>query len=37
MQAKNAHYNAIENLAPFSALIIVAHLASISNTATVNR
>jgi uncharacterized MAPEG superfamily protein len=33
-RAKKAHYNAIENLAPFTALIVVAHLASISNTAT---
>ena len=33
-RAKKAHYNAIENLAPFAALIIVAHLASISNNAT---
>ena len=34
MRAKKAHYNAIENLAPFTALIVVADLASISNTAT---
>lgn len=35
-RAKAAHYNAIENLAPFAALIIVAHLAGISNDATVS-
>ena len=34
-RAKKAHYNAIENLAPFTALIVVAHIASISNTVTV--
>lgn len=35
-RAKAAHYNAIENLAPFAALIVVAHLAGISNDATVS-
>jgi len=33
-RAKKAHYNAIENLAPFAALILVAHLANVSNAAT---
>lgn len=33
-RAKKAHYNAIENLAPFAALVIVAHLLSVSNAAT---
>lgn len=33
-RAKKAHYNAIENLAPFAALVIVAHLAGVSNEAT---
>lgn len=33
-RAKKAHYNAIENLAPFAALVIVAHLVSVSNAAT---
>ncbi|MGD8810348.1 MAG: MAPEG family protein [Gammaproteobacteria bacterium] len=34
-RAKNAHYNAIENLAPFAALVLVAHFAGASNDATV--
>ncbi|NQW00491.1 MAG: MAPEG family protein [Rhodospirillales bacterium] len=33
-RAKKAHYNAIENLAPFAALVVIAHLAQISNDAT---
>ncbi len=33
-RAKKAHYNAIENLAPFAAIVIVAHLAGVSNEAT---
>ena len=33
-QAKRAHYSAIENLAPFAALVIVAHLANVSNDVT---
>jgi uncharacterized MAPEG superfamily protein len=33
-RAKKAHYNAIENLAPFAALVIVAHLINVSNAAT---
>jgi uncharacterized MAPEG superfamily protein len=33
-RAKRAHNNAIENLAPFAALVVVANLAGISNTAT---
>ena len=33
-RAKRAHYNAIENLIPFAAIVIVAHLAEISNDAT---
>lgn len=31
---KRAHYNAIENLAPFAALVLVAHAAGIHNGAT---
>ncbi len=33
-RAKKAHYNAIENLAPFAALVIVAHLTGAANEAT---
>ena len=33
-RAKRAHNNAIENLVPFAALIIVAHLANATNEAT---
>ena len=33
-RAKRAHYNAIENLAPFAALVIVAHLIGAANSAT---
>jgi len=33
-RAKRAHANAIENLAPFAALVIVAHLANATNEAT---
>ncbi|MEK9725040.1 MAG: MAPEG family protein [Rhodospirillaceae bacterium] len=33
-RAKKAHYNAIEGLAPFAALVLVAHAAGISNGAT---
>ena len=33
-RAKRAHYNAIENLAPFAVLVIVAHLANVNNDAT---
>ncbi len=33
-RAKKAHYNAIENLAPFAALIIVAQLTSQADNAT---
>ena len=33
-RAKRAHYNAIENLIPFSALVFVAHLANVSNEVT---
>ncbi len=33
-RAKKAHYNAIENLAPFAALVIVAHLAGAANAST---
>lgn len=33
-RAKKAHYNAIENLAPFAALVIVAHLTNTANAAT---
>ena len=31
---KKAHYNAIENLAPFAAIVLVAHAAGVSNAAT---
>ena len=34
-RARRAHYNAIENLAPFGLVVIVAHLANISTSATV--
>jgi uncharacterized MAPEG superfamily protein len=34
-RAKKAHYNAVENLAPFAALVLVAHFAGASNDATV--
>ena len=33
-RAKRAHCNAVENLAPFAALVIVAHLAEATNEAT---
>lgn len=33
-RAKKAHYNAIENLAPFAALVITAHLTGAANEAT---
>ena len=33
-RAKKAHYNAIEGLAPFAALVLVAHAAGVSNEAT---
>lgn len=33
-RAKKAHYNAIENLAPFAALVIVAHLTGAASAAT---
>ena len=33
-RAKKAHYNAIENLAPFAALVLVAHLTQTANAAT---
>jgi uncharacterized MAPEG superfamily protein len=33
-RAKKAHYNAIENLAPFAAMVIVAHLTTATNDAT---
>ena len=35
VRLKKAHYNAIENLAPFAALVTVAHLAGVSNDLTV--
>ena len=34
IRLKKAHYNAIENLAPFAALVVVAHLAGVSNGMT---
>jgi uncharacterized MAPEG superfamily protein len=33
-RAKRAHYNAVENLAVFTALILTAHLAGVSNSTT---
>ena len=33
-RAKKAHYNAVENLVPFAALVLVAHLAGVANSAT---
>ena len=33
-RAKRAHYNSIENLVPFAALVVVAHQANITNEAT---
>ena len=33
-RAKKAHYNAVENLAPFAALVLVAHLAGAASSAT---
>lgn len=33
-RAKKAHYNAIENLAPFAALVLTAQLAGASNSTT---
>ena len=33
-RAKRAHYNSIENLIPFAAIVGVAHLPNISNEAT---
>ena len=33
-RAKRAHYNAIENLIPFAVIVIIAHLANVSNEAT---
>lgn len=33
-RAKKAHYNAVENLAPFAALVVAAHLAGAANAAT---
>lgn len=32
---KKAHYNAIENLAPFAALVLAAHAVGVSNDVTV--
>lgn len=33
-RAKRAHYNAIENLVPFAALVLVAHVTGAANEAT---
>lgn len=33
-RAKKAHYNAIENLVPFAAVVLVAHLSGAANEAT---
>jgi uncharacterized MAPEG superfamily protein len=32
---KKAHYNSIENLVPFAAIVLVAHAAGVSNAATI--
>ncbi len=34
MRAKKAHYNAVENLAPFAAVVLVAQLAGAANATT---
>lgn len=33
---KKAHYNSVENMAVFAALVLIAHLADISNAATLS-
>src|SRR5687767_5011905 len=33
-RAKRAHYNAVESLAPFAAVVIAAHLAGAANSTT---
>lgn len=33
-RAKKAHYNAVENLAPFGAVVLVAHAAGAANATT---
>ena len=33
-RAKKAHTNAVENLAPFAAVVVVAHLAAAANATT---
>lgn len=33
-RAKKAHYNAVENLIPFAALVLVAHVGGAANEAT---
>lgn len=33
-RARKAHYNAVENLAPFAAVVLVAHVAGAANEAT---
>lgn len=33
-RAKHAHYNAVENLVPFAALVLVAHATGATNAAT---
>jgi uncharacterized MAPEG superfamily protein len=33
-RAKKAHYNAVENLAPFAALVLVAQAAGVANSTT---
>ena len=33
-RAKKAHYNAVENLVPFAALVLVAHVTAAANGAT---
>jgi uncharacterized MAPEG superfamily protein len=33
-KAKKAHYNAVENLAPFAALVLIAHLSGTASSVT---
>jgi uncharacterized MAPEG superfamily protein len=33
-RAKKAHYNAIENLVPFAAVVLIAHLTATANATT---
>jgi uncharacterized MAPEG superfamily protein len=35
-RANRAHLNAVENFAPFAAVVLIAHVAGISNSVTLN-